>query len=258
MNFDNVILTNQMPIITLYNCTIEYEHEYFHFNITMPFSEEIYNKVQKVPYILYLPEENKTLTVTYYTGIEIEQSAYAETYITIQGVEGAVQDLGVLSVSKNDLNYLTVTDDPVPYSFNYNYEKELLSNADELKPWGQGKEKDDKTNTIIKNSAEGVKYIDRIERITATRDFVVPSDNQNNISASASTKTIYIDPKTMEPYPDIFLIKEGESYYKFTRSLIDGNKPTKSTTKINDNEDKWEIDWEQSFIDETEQQFIEW
>lgn len=166
MNFDNVILKNQMPIITVYNCTVEYEHEYFHFNITIPFNEEIYNKIQKVPYILYVPEGNKTFTVTYFTGITIAQSAYAETYMTIQGVEGYVQDLGVLTVSKNDLTYLTVTDDPVPYSFNYNYEKELLHDEDALKPWGQGKEKD--------------------------------------------------------------------------------------------SEDKWEIDWEQSFIDETEQQFIEW
>lgn len=148
-----------MPIITAYNCTVEYDPKWFNYNIIIPFSEEIYNKIQKVPYMIYLPEGNQTLTVTYYTGIEIEQSAYAETYITIQGVEGTVQDLGVFSVSKNDLNYLRITDDPIPYHFNPNYENEL-------KPWSQGKEKD--------------------------------------------------------------------------------------------NEDKWEIDWEQSFIDETEQQFIEW
>lgn len=254
MDFKNVtMLKNQMPIITAYNCAIEYDHYNLNYNITIPFSEETYNKIQKIPYMIYLPKGEQLFTVTHYTGIEIEQSAYTETYITIQGVEGTVQDLEVLNVSRNDLNYLTVTDDPVPYSFNYNYEKELLSNVDELKPWGQGKEKDNKINTTTKNDA---KYIDRIEKFIATRDFVVPSDNQNNISAS--TKTIYIDPKTMEPYPGIFLIKEGESYYKFTRSLVDENKPAKSATKINNDEDKWEIDWEQSFIDETEQQFIEW
>lgn len=140
MNFDDVVLKNQMPIITLFNCTIEYDCKQLNYNITVPFSEEIYNKIQKVPYMIYLPEEEKTLTVTYQTGIEIGQSAYEMPHMTIQGVDGTVQDLGTISVSKNDLNYLTVTDDPVPYSFNPDYEEELLSDKNILRPWDYKKE----------------------------------------------------------------------------------------------------------------------
>lgn len=157
MNFDDIILKNQMPIITLSNSAIEYNYKWFNYNITVPFDEEIYNKIQEVPYTIYLPEEEKILTVTYQVGIEIEQSAYETPYMTIWGVEGTVQDLGVLSVSKNNLNYLTVTDDPVPYSFNPNYEEEFLSDEDILRPlnnkeedkqewsisWDTGKESQD-------------------------------------------------------------------------------------------------------------------
>ena len=61
MNFDDVILKNQMPIITAYNCAIEYDHYNLNYNITIPFSEETYNKIQKIPYMIYLPKRGTAI-----------------------------------------------------------------------------------------------------------------------------------------------------------------------------------------------------
>lgn len=79
------------------------------------------------------------------------------------------------------------------------------------------------------NLANGVKdthVIDRMEKITAKRNFIVPAGNQEGVptEGNITAQAIYIDPKTMEPFQDGTPIAEGEVVYKFTRSVAyDGN-----------------------------------
>lgn len=77
--------------------------------------------------------------------------------------------------------------------------------------------------------ASGVKdttMIDRMEKITAKRSFIVPAGNQEGTPSegNVTAQAVYYDPKTMKPFQDGTPIAEGEVVYKFTRSVAyEGN-----------------------------------
>lgn len=98
----------------------------------------------------------------------------------------------------------------------------------------------------IKHGIESVKYLDRMEKCVATRNFVIDTDtnikhgNYRYLKKYDKTAlTVFIDPTTMQPYEpnlDFFirkdgsrypkegfkklrLIKQNDVYYKWTRSI---------------------------------------
>ena len=78
----------------------------------------------------------------------------------------------------------------------------------------------------FKNGVKDTSMIDRFEKITAKRSFIIPAGNQNGTPSEGevSAQAVYYDPKTMEPFQDGTPIAEGETIYKFTRSVAyDGN-----------------------------------
>lgn len=73
----------------------------------------------------------------------------------------------------------------------------------------------------FRNGVKETKSIDRFNKYTAKRSFIVPAGNKNGTPTEAdnSAQAVYYDPQTMEPYEDGTPIAEGEIYYKFTRSV---------------------------------------
>lgn len=72
--------------------------------------------------------------------------------------------------------------------------------------------------------AKGVKEaktIDRMEKVTAKRNFIVPAGNSKGTPSEAdkTAQAVFIDPNTMKPYADGTPIAEGEVFLKFTRSV---------------------------------------
>ena len=65
------------------------------------------------------------------------------------------------------------------------------------------------------------KTIDRTEKVTAKRSFIVPAGNQNGVPSEAdkTAQAVFIDLNTMEPYQDGTPIAEGEVFLKWTRSV---------------------------------------
>ena len=63
--------------------------------------------------------------------------------------------------------------------------------------------------------------LDRFEKCTAKRNFIVPAGNSNGTPTEAdkTAQAVYYDPATMDPHPDGTPIVEGELFYKFTRSV---------------------------------------
>lgn len=78
----------------------------------------------------------------------------------------------------------------------------------------------------FRKGVKDVKSLDRMEKVTAKRSFIVPAGNSNGTPTEAenSAQAVYINPDTMEPYADGTPIAEGEIYLKWTRSVAyDGN-----------------------------------
>ena len=75
--------------------------------------------------------------------------------------------------------------------------------------------------TDFRNGVKEAKAIDRMEKCTAKRNFIVPAGNQNGTPTEAdqTAQAVFYDPRTMEPYQDGTPIAEGEVFYKFTRSI---------------------------------------
>lgn len=73
----------------------------------------------------------------------------------------------------------------------------------------------------FRKGVKDVPSIDRMEKCTAKRNFIVPAGNGNGTPTEAdkTAQAVYYDPATMEPYPDGTPIVEGEVFYKFTRSV---------------------------------------
>lgn len=78
----------------------------------------------------------------------------------------------------------------------------------------------------LKNGVKDTTMIDRMEKITAKRNFIIPAGNHEGTPSegNVTAQAVYYDPKTMEPFQDGTPIAEGEVLYKFTRSVAyDGN-----------------------------------
>lgn len=73
----------------------------------------------------------------------------------------------------------------------------------------------------FRKGVKEVKSIDRMEKVTAKRSFIVPAGNMNGTPTEAdkTAQAVFYDPNTMEPYADGTPIAEGEIFYKFTRSI---------------------------------------
>lgn len=73
----------------------------------------------------------------------------------------------------------------------------------------------------FRKGVKEVKNLDRFEKVTAKRNFIVPAGNSNGTptEANKTAQAVFYDPATMEPYPDGTPIAEGEVFYKFTRSV---------------------------------------
>ena len=108
----------QMPIIVVEEGIMEYSCRYCSFNVILPFNQEDYDRIQKVPYVLYFPQEEKYLVVEYQSGIEIPMSIEANFKMTIHDVEGHI--------------IIGSINDPKPYNYSREYEDELLSDEDIL------------------------------------------------------------------------------------------------------------------------------
>jgi hypothetical protein len=80
-------------------------------------------------------------------------------------------------------------------------------------------------NGDLKEGVKDAKKIDRFQKYTAKRNFIVPAGNflGTPTEGDVSAQAVYYDPKTMEPYQDGTPIAVGEVYYKFTRSVAYGN-----------------------------------
>ena len=73
----------------------------------------------------------------------------------------------------------------------------------------------------FRKGVKEAKSIDRMERTTANRSFIVPAGNQNGTPSEAdrTAQAVYIDVNTMEPFQDGTPIAEGEEFIKWTRSI---------------------------------------
>lgn len=80
-------------------------------------------------------------------------------------------------------------------------------------------------NGNIENSVKDAKRIDRFNKFTADKAFIVPAGNHEGAPTEGdnTAQAVYYDPKTMKPYQDGTPIAAGEVYYKFARSVAYGD-----------------------------------
>ena len=73
----------------------------------------------------------------------------------------------------------------------------------------------------FRKGVKEVKDLDRFEKCTAKRNFIVPAGNSNGVPSEAdrTAQAVYYNPDTMEPYQDGTPIAEGEVFLKWTRSV---------------------------------------
>lgn len=85
-----------------------------------------------------------------------------------------------------------------------------------------------------KSGVKTAKTIDRTEKFPAKRSFIVPAGNQNGTPSEGElvAATVYIDPKTMEPFQDGTPIAEGEVIIKWTRSIAYENNSIGNVIEI--------------------------
>ena len=78
------------------------------------------------------------------------------------------------------------------------------------------------------------KRIDRTERCTAERSFIVPAGNSKGVPSEGdlTAQAVYIELATMQPYQDGAPIAEGETYLKWTRSIAYGDNSLGNTIEI--------------------------
>ena len=78
------------------------------------------------------------------------------------------------------------------------------------------------------------KRIDRTEKCTAKRSFIVPAGNSRGVPSEGDTtaQAVYIDLATMQPYQDGAPIAEGETFLKWTRSVAYGDNSLGTTIEI--------------------------
>lgn len=78
------------------------------------------------------------------------------------------------------------------------------------------------------------KRIDRTEKCTAKRSFIVPAGNSKGVPSEGDTtaQAVYIDLATMQPYQDGAPIAEGETFLKWTRFVAYGDNSLGTTIEI--------------------------
>lgn len=78
------------------------------------------------------------------------------------------------------------------------------------------------------------KRIDRAEKCTAKRSFIVPAGNSRGVPSEGDTtaQAVYIDLATMQPYQDGAPIAEGETFLKWTRFVAYGDNSLGTTIEI--------------------------
>lgn len=78
------------------------------------------------------------------------------------------------------------------------------------------------------------KRIDRTERCTAERSFIVPAGNSKGVPSEGdlTAQAVYIELATMQPYQDGAPIAEGETFLKWTRSIAYGDNSLGNTIEI--------------------------
>lgn len=93
---------------------------------------------------------------------------------------------------------------------------------------GASKDKD------FTKGVKDTKRIDRTEKCTATRSFIVPAGNSAGVPSEGdiTAQAVYIDLATMKPYEDGTPIAEGEVYLKWTRSVAYGDNSLGNTIEI--------------------------
>ena len=79
-------------------------------------------------------------------------------------------------------------------------------------------------NGDLTNGVKDANVIDRFQKYTAKKNFIVPAGNSEGTptEGNMNSEAVYYDPKTMKPYQDGTPITVGEVYYKFTRSVAYG------------------------------------
>lgn len=102
----------------------------------------------------------------------------------------------------------------------------LITPASMAMIWGGG---DDPKKAI-----KEIHKVDRSEKFSAKRNFIIPAGNANGYPSEAELVacTVYIDPNTMEPYQDGTPIAEGETIIKWTRSISYDNSSLGSTIEV--------------------------
>lgn len=93
---------------------------------------------------------------------------------------------------------------------------------------GASKDKD------FTKGVKDTKRIDRTEKCTATRSFIIPAGNSAGVPSEGdiTAQAVYIDLATMKPYEDGTPIAEGEVYLKWTRSVAYGDNSLGNTIEI--------------------------
>lgn len=78
------------------------------------------------------------------------------------------------------------------------------------------------------------KRIDRAEKCTAKRSFIVPAGNSKGVPSEGDTtaQAVYIDLATMQPYQDGAPIAEGETFLKWARFVAYGDDSLGTTIEI--------------------------
>lgn len=86
----------------------------------------------------------------------------------------------------------------------------------------------------FRKGVKETKMIDRMEKVTAKRNFIVPAGNTlgTPTEANKTAQAVFYDPDTMEPYADGTPIAEGEIFLKYTRSIAYDNNSIGHTIEI--------------------------
>lgn len=86
----------------------------------------------------------------------------------------------------------------------------------------------------FRKGVKETKSIDRFNKFTANRSFIVPAGNSKGVPTEAdnTAQAVYYDPRTLEPFEDGTPIAEGETYLKYARSIAYEGKSIGRTIEI--------------------------
>lgn len=66
----------------------------------------------------------------------------------------------------------------------------------------------------LKNGVKDTAMIDRMEKITAKHNFIIPAGNHEGTPSegNVTAQAVYFDPKTMEPFQDVHLLLKARLF----------------------------------------------